>query len=64
MLTAEAVKTLISTGALTPLGIRFVQGMSATVEGWLGERVPEEAETAAMRWAAERRDRWRRQAGR
>ena len=64
MLTAEAVKTLISTGALTPLGIRFVQGMSATVEGWLGERVPEEAETAARRWAAERRDRWRRQAGR
>jgi uncharacterized protein len=64
MLTAEAANTLLSTGALTPLGIRFVQGMNATVGGWLGERVSEEAEAAARRWAAECRERWRRQAGR
>jgi uncharacterized protein len=63
MLTAEAADTLAGTGALTPLGIRFVQGMSATVEGWLGERVSEEAEAAAERWVADRRESWRRRKG-
>jgi uncharacterized protein len=63
MLTAEVTETLRSSGALTPLGIRFVQGMSVTVEGWLGERVSEEAEAAAGRWAAKRRASWQRRTG-
>ncbi len=36
MMTAEAIETLAGSGALTPLGARFVDGMRATVEPWLG----------------------------
>jgi uncharacterized protein len=61
MMTAEAVGTLADSGALTPLGARFVNSMRATVEPWLGERVPEAATAAAGRWAAERREAWQRQ---
>ena len=61
MMTAEAIETLTGSGALTPLGARFVDGMRATVEPWLGEQVPEAAAAAAGRWAAERREAWRRQ---
>ena len=60
-MTAEAIGTLAGSGALTPLGARFVEGMRATVEPWLGEQVPEAAAAAAERWAAERREAWRRQ---
>ena len=35
MMTAEAIETLAGSGALTPLGDRFVDGMRATVEPWL-----------------------------
>jgi len=56
MLTAGATEKLARSGALTPLGIRFVEGMRATVEGWLGEDVPEEAKVAAGQWAAERHE--------
>ena len=35
MMTAEAIETLAGSGALTPLGARFVAGMRATVEPWL-----------------------------
>jgi uncharacterized protein len=58
IMTAEAIGTLAGSGALTPLGARFVEGMRATVEPWLGEQVPAEAATAAVRWAAERRAAW------
>lgn len=58
-MTSEAIRTLANSGTLTPLGIRFVQGMSTTVEGWLGEDVPEDAAAAALRWADERRESWR-----
>jgi uncharacterized protein len=61
MMTAEAIETLAGSGALTPLGARFVDGMRATVEPWLDEQVPEAAATAAGRWAAERREAWQRQ---
>jgi uncharacterized protein len=55
MMTAEAIGTLADSGALTPLGARFVDRMRATVEPWLAERVPETAAAAAARWAADRR---------
>ena len=58
MLTAEAIETMTASGALTPLGARFVAGMRARVEPWLDEHVPVPAEAAARAWAAERRTRW------
>jgi HEXXH motif-containing protein len=51
--TAEAVRTLRASGALTGAGERFVDGMAATLEQWQGERVPAEA-AARARDAAER----------
>jgi hypothetical protein len=39
---------------------RFVAGMRATIEPWLGEPVSDGAARAARRWAAERRARWER----
>lgn len=60
MMTAEAIETLAGSGALTPLGVRFVDGMRATVDPWLGEQVPQAAAAAAERWATGRRDAWRR----
>jgi uncharacterized protein len=59
-LTAEAIETIAGSGALTALGTRFVAGMSATVEPWLDEPVPEAAAATARTWAAERRARWKR----
>jgi uncharacterized protein len=56
-LTAEAIETLVSSGALTTLGNRFVEGMHATIEPWLSERVPPSAAVAAQRWAAAARGR-------
>jgi uncharacterized protein len=61
MMTAQAIETLAGSGALTPLGARFAEGMRATVEPWLGERVPDAAAAAAERWAAGRREAWQRQ---
>ena len=61
LLTAEAIDTLADSGALTPLGVRFVDGMRATAEPWLGEEVPHEAVVTAERWVADRRAAWRRQ---
>jgi uncharacterized protein len=55
LLTAEAINTLAGSGALTPLGVRFVEGMRATAEPWLDEAVPQEADAAAKRWAIDRR---------
>ena len=54
-LTAEAIETLTGSGALTPFGARFVDGMRATVDPWLGEQVPDAAAAAAARRVAERR---------
>jgi len=58
-MTAEAIGTLAGSGALTPLGTRFVDGMRATVEPWLGEPVRDAAAKAARRWTAERGEAWR-----
>jgi uncharacterized protein len=57
-LTAEAIDRLIASGALTSLGMRFVEGMRATVEPWLSEPVPQSAAEAAQQWAAGRRAEW------
>ena len=58
MMTAEAIETLASSGALTALGTRFVGGMRATVEPWLSDPVPESVAKEAQRWHAERRAAW------
>ncbi len=60
MLTAEAIDTLAKSGSLTKQGARFVAGMSATIEPWLTECVPQSAAQASRRWAAERRAAWER----
>jgi uncharacterized protein len=60
MMTAEAIETLAASGGLTPLGARFVAGMRATVQPWLGEQVGEAAEATARDWAAARLAAWRR----
>lgn len=59
-LTAETIDTIAGSGAITPLGTRFIAGMRAAVEPWLGEPVPEAVASAARAWAAERRARWQR----
>lgn len=51
--TWEAVETLRASGALTAVGHRFVDGMSATLTAWRREPVPAAAADAA-RLAAER----------
>ncbi|MFC4058402.1 FxsB family cyclophane-forming radical SAM/SPASM peptide maturase [Planomonospora corallina] len=56
--TAEAVETLAASGALTPLGERFVARMRGTVVPWLDEPVPREAEETAARWSRAHRERW------
>jgi uncharacterized protein len=60
MMTAEAIEKLATSGRLTPLGVRFVGGMRATVEPWLNEQVPQSAAEASQRWAAERHAAWER----
>lgn len=42
-LTAKAIETLDLSGAMTPLGARFVAGMRHSVEPWLREPVPDDA---------------------
>lgn len=64
LMTAEAIGTLAESGALTPLGTRFVEGMRVTVQPWCDEPVPAGADEAARRWAAERRETWERRQGR
>nr|BFE83614.1 hypothetical protein GCM10020093_062150 [Planobispora longispora] len=56
--TAEAVETLASSGALTPLGARFVERMRQAVTPWLDEPVPAEALEVAARSARDHRERW------
>ena len=60
MLTAEAIETLAGSGALTDLGTRFVEGMRATVQPWLGETVRPSALSSARAWAAQQQAAWRR----
>jgi uncharacterized protein len=57
-MTAEAIETMLGSGALLPRGTDFVAGMRAAVEPWLGEPVPAAAAEAAARWAAGRRAAW------
>jgi len=54
VLTAETIDTLAGSGALTPLGTRFVEGMRATVIPWLDEPVPDRAMQAAREWVTSR----------
>jgi uncharacterized protein len=58
--TAEAIETLVGSGALTTLGVRFVNGMRATVAPWLDEPVTRAALTAARREADEALAAWQR----
>jgi len=58
--TAEAIETLVGSGALTTLGVRFVDGMRATVAPWLDEPVTRAALTAARREADEALAAWQR----
>ncbi|MEV7187127.1 FxsB family cyclophane-forming radical SAM/SPASM peptide maturase [Kitasatospora sp. NPDC093102] len=52
--TAEAVERLASSGALTGTGLRFADGMRATVAPWLTLPLPAAAEQAADRARRER----------
>ncbi|MEV7779745.1 FxsB family cyclophane-forming radical SAM/SPASM peptide maturase [Kitasatospora sp. NPDC088351] len=52
--TAEAVDRLAGSGSLTPLGLRFTDGMRATVAPWLAVPLPAAAERAAGRARQER----------
>jgi|HubBroStandDraft_5_1064220.scaffolds.fasta_scaffold00781_5 uncharacterized protein len=58
MQTAEATETLATSGSLTPLGARFVDGMRATVLPWLDEYVPDSAGDVARQWAEDHRRNW------
>ena len=56
--TSAAADTLAGSGSLTSLGVRFVDGIQATLARWLDEPVTPAAASAARRWAAEHRARW------
>jgi uncharacterized protein len=58
MHTAEAIETLAASGSLTPIGVRFAEGMRATVTSWLDEPVPVGAAGAARKRAEETRRAW------
>ncbi|MFF1717912.1 FxsB family cyclophane-forming radical SAM/SPASM peptide maturase [Streptomyces sviceus] len=55
--TAEAVDTLVGSGALTALGERFVTAMGETVSAWLTDPVHHEALISARRTAADHKGR-------
>jgi uncharacterized protein len=56
--TAEAVKVLLESGSLTPLGERFARAMGETVAPWLEELVGRSAVIAAQRAADNHRAAW------
>ncbi|GIM99432.1 FxsB family cyclophane-forming radical SAM/SPASM peptide maturase [Planomonospora venezuelensis] len=56
--TAEAIETLAASGALTPLGERFVAEMRRPAAAWLDEPVPEAAAACADRSARDHRKKW------
>ncbi|MFD3655029.1 FxsB family cyclophane-forming radical SAM/SPASM peptide maturase [Streptomyces sp. NPDC058620] len=56
--TAAAVDELAGSGALTPLGERFVSGMGETVASWAAEKVSPAALAEAGRAAADHRAAW------
>ncbi|WP_253884742.1 aKG-HExxH-type peptide beta-hydroxylase [Actinokineospora diospyrosa] len=58
--TWSASQDLLTSGALTPLGYRFVERISAQVQGWLTESVPAADLRAATELLAEHRGRWSR----
>jgi uncharacterized protein len=49
--TASAIQTLRSSGRLTSAGLRFVEGMAKTADGWRDERVLPEAQSMARQQA-------------
>ncbi|WP_405361025.1 FxsB family radical SAM/SPASM domain protein [Kitasatospora sp. NBC_00085] len=53
--TAEAVERLAGSGSLTPVGLRFADGMRETVGPWLDVRLPKAAEDAARQARQDRR---------
>lgn len=55
--TAEAVDTLLASGALTPLGERFVTAMGDTVTARLSDPVSPDASAAARETAADHKER-------
>ncbi|MGX4731877.1 FxsB family cyclophane-forming radical SAM/SPASM peptide maturase [Kitasatospora griseola] len=56
--TVASIATLADSGALTPLGTRFTDGMRTAVEPWLTVPVGAAAETAARESAAENLAQW------
>jgi len=61
--TAEAIETLATSGSLTPLGMRFAEGMRATVTPWLDEPVAPGADDSARRRAQRTRSAWEERRG-
>lgn len=57
--TSHAVGILLSSGQLTPAGLRFVQGMADELKSWSVELVPPEAQAMADRAAEAHLARWR-----
>ncbi|WP_368662745.1 HEXXH motif-containing putative peptide modification protein [Kitasatospora sp. NA04385] len=57
--TVGAIEGLAASGALTPLGARFTEGMRAAVEPWLSVPVGAAAEAAARTAAAANLAEWR-----
>lgn len=58
--TTIAAETLADSGALTPSGVRFVDGMRATLGHWRDEAVPVGATELAGQRAGQHRSRWER----
>ncbi len=59
--TAKAIETLDRSGAMTPLGARFVAGMRRSLGPWLKEPVSEGAEAAASLMSHRHRAAWEKQ---
>ncbi|MGD0555544.1 MAG: FxsB family cyclophane-forming radical SAM/SPASM peptide maturase [Streptosporangiaceae bacterium] len=61
--TTIAAETLADSGALTPEGARFVDGLQTTLGQWHDEAVPAGATGMAMQWANQHRSRWEKAIG-
>jgi HEXXH motif-containing protein len=57
--TALAIDSLLRSGDLTQLGVRFVRQLTQTLADWRGERVPVELETVARDTGLASMVRWR-----
>lgn len=61
---ARSIDTLSDSGKLTPVGVRFAEGMARTLSSWRNAPIPAAAQQYATREARDHLGRWRQSNGR